>query len=427
MADRSFRWSRRRRPYPGRPRAQTTTRQWTVQDFEVDDILPADDIATAYRYDYGVSAVEDAGFITLKDSIKETTPPTSSRQSDYLNQTTEATLYDQRNLLPDYYNEGNATDFWRNASHCSSSIIQASHAAYLYGIIFMIVVSLLLNSLSVIIFRSKGLRKYPFSLYLVVIAVVDTLSLVSYIPRKWMTVFYMALGFEERKTVYDTNNIACKSLTYLTYVLRFLASWMLVALGTDRLLVASTPYKRSKYPNLRSAQHGLCYCVVAAILFNAHVLFVWDSTILDGDVTASCVPMSMSPILALGLTILTVVLIVGLPFIVIGALAIMIIRNLPAWKLRPRRLSSTVISRALFEKDATFMVVAILVSYCIFCIPYIITWVVLLWQHFMDELPLCRYIDGAAARDIAEVGFMVIFATKFLLCIFFGGDVLNQK
>lgn len=421
--------------------SQTRPHETDADDSWKPNELPRTNIEDFYDNDYNymykfreafdteLATEKRWNYLTIVSVVDTTPTPALSLEISTLKNHPESdnNQFDTEDSLNNLQANVNNSDFLGNASSCASELLQASNSAYLYGIMFLMVVALLLNGLSIIIFRSKGLKRYAFSLYFVIIAITDTLALISYVPRKWLPVFYMALGFEDKTTFYDTNTVACKVLTYLAYVLRFLSSWLLVALGSERLLVATTPYKRSRYPTLRSTKHGFAYCSVAAIIFNAHVLFIWDSIVVPGDVTATCAPTSTSQILALGLTILTVVLIIGLPFMVVAGLTIMLVRNFKAWKLRPRRLSSSVIARALFEKDATVMVVSVLGSYTLLCVPYIITWIVLLWQHFLNELPLCRYLDGAAARDVAEVGFMINFAIKFLLCIMFGNHVLSQK
>lgn len=181
---------------------------------------------------------------------------------------------------------------------------------------------------------------------------------------------------------------------------------------------------------MKSAGHGILYCIIAALIFNSHVLFTWKSISIPHSTvdTYSCVPMAPSEFISMALTITTILTIVGLPFCIIAVVTVFTIRNFGAWNLRPRRLSTRAICRALLERQATLMVVVISAMFCILSVPYAISWVVLLVQHFTSfSGSVCAYADISAARDISEVGFMVTYAIKFLICIFTGRNVLSTK
>ena len=359
--------------------------------------------------------------LTSVDPITERKPPLATFLT-YGNDVTRSATWDYEDNtfnIPTVFNQ--------NGTSCNSNVVGIGHLVYLYGVAFLVAISILLNGLALAVFRTRGLRRFPFAAYLTAIAFADTISLCSHIPRKWVNVLYIVLGWGEGTTFYDNNTVTCKLLTYFAYVARFLSSWLVVALGSERLRVASGPYRRSRYPTLKSAKQGLLYSGIASILCNAHVLFVWDSYKLPGDDHFSCVPATRSSSISLGLTIGTVVMIVGVPFLIVCGMITIVARNFGSWNVRPRRLNTSVVARALFEKEVTIMVVVVSVTFCLLCMPYLTAWIILLAQHFKTDVPLCRYIDIAAGRDMAEVGFMIIYAIKFLMCIFSGRGVLSRR
>ncbi len=327
--------------------------------------------------------------------------------------------------------DGIASVLSSNSTECISQLVEASQWCYLYGVGFLLITAFFLNGVSLVVFQAKPLRRLSFSVYLTALAVTDTVALFGHIPRKWLNILYLSLGWGTGVTFYDTNTVACKALTFVSYVFRFMSSWLLVGLACERLSVSSNPYKPSKLRTVKSAGHAIVYCVIAALIFNSHVLFTWRSVSIPdaADLAHSCVPMAPSDFISVALTITTILTIVGLPFVVISLVTIFTVRNLGAWALRPRRLSARAICRALLEKQATSMVVVLSGMFCILSVPYTISWVVLLVQHFTAKstTSVCTYIEMSAARDISEVGFMVTYALKFLVCIFTGRAVLSSK
>ena len=326
--------------------------------------------------------------------------------------------------------DGIATVLSSSETNCISRLVEASHWCYLYGVGFLLIIALLLNGLSLVVFQAKPLRKLPFSVYLSALSITDTIALFGHIPRKWLNVLYLSMGWETGITFYDTNTVACKALTFISYAFRFLSSWLLVGLACDRLVVSSNPYKPSKFRTIKSARHAILCCIIGSLIFNCHVLFTWKSVTVPNtlDQTRSCVPLATSDFISISLTITTISTIVGLPFLIISAVTIFTIRNIGTWSMRPRRLSTRAICRALLEKQATSMVVAVSGMFCILSVPYTLSWAVLLVQHFASaSTSMCQYIEISAARDISEVGFMSTYALKFLICIFTGRNVLTSR
>ena len=188
--------------------------------------------------------------------------------------------------------DGISTVLSSNDTNCISQLVEASHWCYLYGVGFLIIIALLLNGVSLVVFQTKPLRKFPFSVYLSALAITDTIALFGHIPRKWLDILYLYLGWGTGVTFYDSNTVACKTVTYISYGFRFMSSWLLVGLACERLTVSSNPYKPSKFRTMKSARHAIIYCIIASLIFNSHVLFTWKSFRVPNtlDQAHSCVP-----------------------------------------------------------------------------------------------------------------------------------------
>ena len=319
-----------------------------------------------------------------------------------------------------------------NITECGNErVTRASHWTYLYGIGFLLLMAFLLNALALMIFRTKPLKNYAFSIYISVLSVIDTASLISHLPRRWLQDLYMVLGWETSDTFYDSNMYACKSITFLAYVSRFMSAWLVVALISERLTLTSHPYNYKRLRTLRNAKQAVLYIGVSAILLNLYTLVVWQSTTLpgtgEGPVRYACIPVSTSTLVSTVLPVATIVSIVGLPFVLISVLTSATIHNFPAWRVRPRKMSSNAICRALLEKQATVMVSALSGIYAILCAPYAIAVTLDLLQLFIINLSHCQSQTLSATRDITEVIFTINYAIKFLVCIFAGRNVLNQR
>ena len=282
-----------------------------------------------------------------------------------------------------------------NETNCVSQLVEASHWIYLYGVGFLIIIALLLNCVSLVVFQAKPLRNLSFSIYLSALSITDTVALIGHVPRKWLNILYLSLGWGTGVTFYDSSTVACKALTFISYGFRFLSSWLLVGLACERLVVSTNPYQPSKFRTLKSARHAIIYSVIASLIFNSHVLFTWKSVPIPGsfDEARSCVPMAPSDFISMTLTVTTILTIVGLPFLILATVTIFTIRNFGSWGMRPRRLSPRAICRAMLEKQATSMVVVISAMFCILSVPYTISWIVLLVQHFTStstpNVPVC--------------------------------------
>lgn len=319
------------------------------------------------------------------------------------------------------------SELFNLTSLCDPDLDNLGNYIYMYGLGILIIIAVLLNGLQFAIFRTKPLRKYTFSTYLSAIAITDSFSLFSHIPRRWINVLYQMLDWGLGVTVYDTNIIACRGFTYFSYTIRFMSAWFVVALATDRLIVSKEPYRKSKFRKPRCACHALIVMTLISLTVNCHVIFTWG-IMRNGDI-GICTLTQQSMEMSLCLTIIYLIGMVGLPFLITLILTVLMLQNVHSntWKLRPRKISISKINNLQLEKKSIIMTSVITGVHCVLSLPFIISWIVIIIQHFHPSANVCQYTKAFAAKDITEVLYMSNCALKFIFCVFFGNNILSIK
>jgi hypothetical protein len=321
----------------------------------------------------------------------------------------------------------NDTLFFNKTLKCGQALDNLGNHAFLYGLGFLIIIAVLFNGLQFAVFRTKPLRKFAVSAYLSAVALSDSLALFSHIPRRWINVLYQTLNWGLGVTVYDTNKTACRGLTYFSYVTRFTSAWIIVAMAAERFIVSKDPYKRSNIRKPKTALQVLLGIAITSLAINSHVIFTWD--IIPKETGNICAPAHQSEMVSLFLTVLSLLSIVVLPFIITLTLTITMLQNLQTgtWKLRPKKITVSAINKVQFEKNTIYMVSMITGIHCLLCVPFIITWVILLSQHFSPPVNYCKYVKTYAAKDITEIIYMGNCAVKFIFCVFCGSNIISYK
>ena len=321
--------------------------------------------------------------------------------------------------------------FAETARCSNSTVVLASRHAYLYGIAAAVLFAVLFNTVMLIALRTEKARRTPCAIYLTALAVSDTLSLVTHLPRKWLQQVFEQFGGGHFKLLflYNNNTILCKGITYLTYLFRFLSSWYLVAMVTDRLYVALFPLQPAKHQTLKSARHIVAYITVFGLLVNCHILVTWKSVKIEHMHTISCVSATKSTIVSFSLITTTVILIVGLPLLVLSCLNLILMRNLSRanWRPRSRMVNSNLICKSVIERKASLMTLVISCCFAVLCIPYAISWTALLVEHVIVEISICQYMERIALKDLTEAIHMLNYCIKFIIVVFTGKNVIFGK
>ena len=142
-----------------------------------------------------------------------------------------------------------------------------------FGCFFLLSLSLLFNGLQIVTFSSPSLRRFAFSTFLITSAVSDFLALLTSLPRRWLSLVYRFFSLDPSNTFYNDDLLSCRTLTYFSYVTRFVSAWNVVALTLERLILAKDPYRKSLLRRSGTAYKQVLSIVVTSCVVNCHVPF----------------------------------------------------------------------------------------------------------------------------------------------------------
>ncbi|KAK2158225.1 hypothetical protein LSH36_174g02023 [Paralvinella palmiformis] len=143
---------------------------------------------------------------------------------------------------------------------------------WIYGSGVIIVFGTIGNLLSGLVMMRKSLQRHTTSLYLTVLAVVDTAVLYTGLLRYWIRALY---GLDIR-----TLSVAgCKLHIFLVYFLVHFEAWILVWVAVERLVAIFVPHRAKDLFTKKSAAIQLIVTATALMILNAH--FFWTETIVD--------------------------------------------------------------------------------------------------------------------------------------------------
>ena len=206
-------------------------------------------------------------------------------------------------------------------------------------------------------------------------------------------------------------------------------------MATERLIVSKDPYRKSLLRRPGAAYKQLLAILVISLVANGHVMVTWG--VVQQETEVVCAPDMSSESFANFLTILSVVLIVALPFFLSIVLTCMMLQNLQRqiWKVRPKKIGASLVRKISLERCATIMVAMITGMHGLLSLPYTVAWGVLLGDHYtsrdeghvMSRSDTCMRETMYTARDVTEVVYMANYAIKFAFCVFCGQEVIGHK
>ena len=157
---------------------------------------------------------------------------------------------------------GNRTEY--NAT--SSENIRKVTYVWLYGPPVIIVVGTFGNTLSFIVMCRRKIRESTTSLYLRVLAIVDTLVLYTGLFQLWI-MHYRSVDIRKM------SNFACKFQMFYGYFILQLESWILVTVTLERLCSVLAPASWKSIFSRKNAMLGLWIKVFIGFVVNCHFFF----------------------------------------------------------------------------------------------------------------------------------------------------------
>ncbi|KAI0229879.1 hypothetical protein LSAT2_019712 [Lamellibrachia satsuma] len=191
----------------------------------------------------------------------------------------------------------------------------------------LLLVGLVGNSLSFIVFMSRRLRRFSCSVYLAALAVSDNGLLlcvfVSWAPR-------IGLDLLQRPGW-------CEAFVYLTYVFSFLSVWYIVIFTAERYVAVCLPLHRRRICTARRARTVVAAVALFAAL--AYTFATWTSApvLLPDAHTRYCMPLPRFFDLVTTLNSVDTVVTLVVPWLLIVVLNVRIVyvvRRMRKWRVR---------------------------------------------------------------------------------------------
>ena len=129
------------------------------------------------------------------------------------------------------------------------------------------------NMLSAVVMLRQNLRKCTTSLYLLVLAVVDTLLLYTGLLRHWIRELF---GTDMR----NGSIAACRIHLFVLFLAMHVEAWIIVCVAIERMVAVFFPHKAKHIFTRRFAACQMAIIGAILAVFNSH--FYWTHTLVNG-------------------------------------------------------------------------------------------------------------------------------------------------
>lgn len=181
------------------------------------------------------------------------------------------------------------------------------------------------NVLSLKVFLSRNLRGKSASSYLAALSISDLMSLIFYVTVEWLRRGLVYVYPNATVPLLDSEGV-CQVLMYLSYISRFLSSWLVVAFTFERYIGVCHPLRRRLVcdtSNTRRIIISLCLVSLVIVMYKPFLSGVYVSA----DGTRYCTSNKVHHLLSFALDSTFALLITLVPFTIITVLNIFIVKR----------------------------------------------------------------------------------------------------
>ena len=143
---------------------------------------------------------------------------------------------------------------------------------WVYGSPVLITIGTVGNLLSAVVMLRQNLRKCTTSLYLFVLAVMDTLVLYTGLLKDWIRQLFGV-------AIEDVSIAACRIYFFALYLTIQIEAWILVCVGVERMVAVFWPHKAKQIFTRTFAARQMAIIGVILALINSH--FFWTFTFVS--------------------------------------------------------------------------------------------------------------------------------------------------
>ena len=151
--------------------------------------------------------------------------------------------------------------------HQNDVAIMLSYRVFLYASFVLIIVGLIGNTLSVLVFTSREMRTISSNFYLLMLALSDSCYLLSVFLSKVLTdMRCLHMDKDTPADIYHRNDVMCKLLQYTSDVFSDYSTCLILLFTIERLIAVYLPLKFKEICTLRRAK---IFCVGLLLVVSA--------------------------------------------------------------------------------------------------------------------------------------------------------------
>ena len=206
----------------------------------------------------------------------------------------------------------------------------------------LVILGIILNLLTIMVFCRNRMRKFCFSLFMICLAISDTCVLTIPVLINWIDETFF-------KFYYLNNTIWCNLHGYVDLVFCAYSSWIIVLISTERWFAVCKPWQKSRvFTNTRVVVTLLCLFAFSLLMFIFFPISIHREIIEEGSLY-TCDVLYKKIYKFFG--IFSILLVYVFPFFILAFLNIMIILRL---RLRPFKIKSINLKKNKDKRLSTF-------------------------------------------------------------------------
>ena len=154
--------------------------------------------------------------------------------------------------------------------------VATSHRVYVFASITFVIVGLVGNTLSVMVFSSKEMRTVSSNFYLLTLAVSDSLYLISVLMTKTLTTLRCMYFHDFAVDIFNHSSVMCKLLQYFLDMFSDYSTCLILAFTVERYIAVYLPLKFKELCTVRRARItcSLIFLLVAIAIAPYHFMFI---------------------------------------------------------------------------------------------------------------------------------------------------------
>ncbi len=288
-------------------------------------------------------------------------------------------------------------------------ILQFSKDFMFFSLAGIIPLGLIFNTISVLVFLSRTMRKRSASLYLASLAVSDSLSLLACMVDYWLKHPHVDIS------IIKSSDAVCISISYLSSATRMFSALLVTSFTIERFIGVVYPLKRATLSSLSHARRVVIAEGMVSVVVTSFTVFTIG--IVNVPYGHECdVRPDKSTIYSVFNVLFLVCGSIVVPIIVICSLNTFILR-----KICTRR--ANLVCAKQFSKrirqgyNTATVLLSVSSAFVILNLPYCVTWFLLYFHHYglIPSLGEGAFWKLYSAKYITSVPYYLNYSINFLL------------